>query len=61
MNCNHEIDHLMGTADGVVCRCCGKLFPDMAAVIADRYPDKEAPAAAPEKPKRATRKKKEGT
>lgn len=58
--CTHEISFLMGTADGIVCRCCGRLFKDMAEIEADRNPAQEKPAEAPiaEKPKR-TRKKKE--
>lgn len=56
--CKHELPYLMGTADGIVCRRCGKLFPNVAAVEADREPAQEAPAEAPAKPKR-TRKKKE--
>ena len=58
--CNHEISLLMGTADGVVCRGCGRLFANFDEILADRG---EAPQAAPvepqEKPKRTTRKKKE--
>ena len=55
--CNHEISLLMGTADGIVCRGCGRLFPNYDAILADRG---ETPQEAPEeKPKRTTRKKKE--
>ena len=58
--CKHELPHLMGTADGIVCRKCGKLFADMEAVNADREPvaEPEAPAEAPKKPAARPRKKK---
>lgn len=74
MGCKHDINFLIGTADGVVCRQCGKLFKGglaglKAELDADRAaqnePKPEAPAAdratasePAEKPKR-TRKKKE--
>ena len=54
MDCKHDISLLMGTADGIVCRGCGKLFPNYDAVLADRG---EAPAPAPvEEKKPATTK-----
>lgn len=56
--CKHEIRDLMGTADGIVCRKCGKLFADMDAVNADRDPAPEAPAAEPEAPKKPARSRK---
>ena len=46
MACTHDISLLMGTKDGIVCRGCGKLFPNYDAVLADRG---EAPAPAEEK------------
>lgn len=58
MACKHEINLLMGTADGIVCRGCGRLFKDMAEIIKDIQPEEEAPAPAPKK-KAPTRKKKE--
>lgn len=62
--CKHDVNYLMGTADGIVCRKCGRVFPSLAALHADLEADKvaqEAPApVAPEKPKTTrTRKKKE--
>ena len=53
--CEHDQAFLMGTADGIVCRGCGRLFKNFDEVLAARG---EAPQE-PEKPKRAPRKKKE--
>lgn len=53
MDCKHEIEKLMGTADGIVCRGCGRLFKNFNEI----HPETEA--AAQEAPKRAPRKKKE--
>lgn len=58
MACKHEINLLMGTADGIVCRGCGRLFKDMAEIIEDIQPEEKAPAPAPKK-KAPARKKKE--
>ena len=61
MKCNHDINNLIGTADGILCRKCGKLFSSFDEIKANIDPDHEetATAQAPaEKPKR-TRKKKE--
>ena len=63
--CKHETPWLLGTADGIVCRKCGKAFPSLATLHADLEADRagqEAPKAEPvkeEKPKARTRKKKE--
>lgn len=67
MPCTHENAFLMGTADGIVCRRCGKVFASIADIhpepVQEEIPEEtnEAPAPAPEaaqeKPKR-TRKKK---
>ena len=46
MECKHDISLLLGNADGIVCRGCGKLFPDYDAALVDRG---EAPAPAEEK------------
>lgn len=60
--CKHENHMLMGVADGIVCRGCGKMFSSFAELEADRA-GQEAPKAEPvkeEKPKTTrTRKKKE--
>lgn len=64
--CKHDVNYLMGTSEGIVCRKCGKVFPSMAALHADLEADRagqEAPKAEPVKegkPKTTrTRKKKE--
>ena len=65
--CKHDVNYLMGTSEGIVCRKCGKVFPNLATLHADLEADRaaqEAPKAEPvkeEKPKTTrTRKKKEG-
>ena len=60
MDCKHDNSMLMGTADGIVCRGCGKLFKSFDEI----HPKAEsAPAEAVEpqdKPRKAApRKKKE--
>ena len=40
--CTHETPQLLGTAEGIRCRACGKLFGSFAEVERDR-----AAAAAP--------------
>lgn len=35
MKCKHELQHLVGTENGIKCRNCGKQFPDFAAIKAD--------------------------
>lgn len=64
--CKHDVNYLMGTSEGIVCRKCGKVFPSLATLHADLEADRggqEAPKAEPvkeEKPKTTrTRKKKE--
>ena len=66
MKCNHDISYLMGTADGVLCRKCGKQFSSFATLKAELDADRaeqeepapEAPATEPaEKPKRGRKKK----
>lgn len=64
--CKHDVNYLMGTSEGIVCRKCGKVFPSLASLHADLEADRAAqaaPKAEPvkeEKPKTArTRKKKE--
>lgn len=29
MDCKHELQNLMGTADGIVCRVCGRVFANL--------------------------------
>ena len=39
--CKHELKDLVGLADGIKCRSCGKMFADFKEVEKDR---KEKPA-----------------
>lgn len=61
--CKHDVNHLIPTHGGIVCRKCGKVFPSLTTLRADIAADLagEAPAKAEvkatEKPKR-TRKTK---
>ena len=60
-SCKHELSNLCGTADGILCRRCGRLFKNFAELRADVGEPEPAPAqveekTAPAKPKR-TRKK----
>lgn len=57
--CKHDINWLTGTADGVVCRKCGKVFPSLATLRADLEADRagEPVPAKEEKPARAKKKK----
>ena len=61
MACTHDISLLMGTADGIICRACGKLWPDFTAYEAETAPPAETKAEpAPEK-KPASKAKKSTT
>lgn len=51
MDCKHENQHLMGTADGIVCRKCGRVFRDFSEIN-----PAEAPAPVVEKPAEAQKK-----
>ena len=51
--CKHEIGLLIGTADGIVCKGCGKLFKSFDEI----RPVKEEVKPAEEKPKKARKKK----
>lgn len=66
MVCTHDVEHLVGTADGITCKNCGKVFATFAELEADRpkpkkeqveevteKPTEEKPA---EKPKKSTKK-----
>ena len=57
--CRHEQAQLVGQAHGILCRGCGRIFPDFAAIERDREPpqDEQAAETAPTRGK----KKKEGT
>lgn len=60
--CTHDVEHLVGTKDGITCKNCGKVFATFAELEADRpKPKKEqveevAEKPADEKPKKATKK-----
>lgn len=59
MKCKHDVNWLMGTADGIVCRKCGKIFPDFATLGKDLEADRAAQENPPEeKPKKLRRTKK---
>lgn len=54
MDCKHEIKDLMGTADGIVCRKCGRVFANYSEVQGEDIPVEEKPARTQ---KKATKKK----
>lgn len=60
--CTHDVEHLVGTADGITCKNCGKVFATFAELEAGRpKPKKEqveevAEKPTDEKPKKATKK-----
>lgn len=60
MGCKHEQEKLIGTADGIVCKSCGRTFENFADLLLDReghaMPD-AAPAEPEAAPKKRTRKK----
>lgn len=58
MTCKHELKHLMGTADGIVCRACGKLFKSFAEIHEDDVPAAEEKPTEAKKPAKNSRKKK---
>lgn len=64
-NCTHDVEHLVGTKDGIKCRNCGKTFATFAELVADRpkKQEKKTPAETieavetpAEKPKKSTKK-----
>ena len=58
VECKHELPMLMGTADGIVCRACGRAFKSFAEVRAMNTPKEEnAAEAAQIAPKRGRKKK----
>lgn len=65
MKCKHDNSCLVGTADGILCRGCGRLFKTFDELTADagEAPTVEAqPVEEPEKkqaPKRGRKKKEE--
>ena len=54
MECKHPQEALMGTAEGIVCRACGKVFKNFDEVMVARG---EKPVEAQETPKKRARKK----
>lgn len=57
MDCTHEINFLLGTADGIVCRRCGRLFKNFDEIEADRPKPVEAEQEKPAAPKKSRKKK----
>lgn len=65
-DCRHEVEHLVGTKDGITCKNCGKVFASFAELVADRPKKQEKKVEAPaedvaveapaEKPKKTTKK-----
>ena len=55
--CKHEMQWLMGTADGIVCRKCGRQFHDFEEIEAENKPvaEPEEPKAAEKPAKKASR------
>lgn len=53
--CNHEHKNLVGTADGIMCTACGKVFKDFAELERDRNPDEKTEEKV-EKKKRTAKK-----
>ena len=39
MKCNHATEHLVGTAEGIKCRVCGKVFATFDEIVKDRKED----------------------
>lgn len=42
MECKHELEKLVGTADGIVCSGCGKVFQSLEEVQEKPEPKKGA-------------------
>lgn len=57
-NCRHENKYLMGTADGIVCRACGKLFKSFAEIHGENVPPAEEKPTEAKKTAKNSRKKK---
>ena len=60
--CRHDLNWLIGTKDGVVCRKCGKVFSSLANLKAELDADRAEPQEKPvpqEKPKKPRKKKSE--
>lgn len=48
--CNHELKFLVGMADGIHCRACGKILPKMPAAEKVEAQEPVAEKAEPKKP-----------
>jgi hypothetical protein len=59
--CRHDLNWLIGTKDGVVCRKCGKVFSSLANLKAELDADRAEPQkpVPQEKPKKPRKKKSE--
>jgi len=64
--CKHEVEHLIGTKDGIKCRLCGKTFKTFEELKADRkevpedkeiITEEQPEEVSEEKPKKAATKK----
>lgn len=55
--CKHELPLLMGTADGIVCRGCGRLFASFDEIFPKAENTPREDVELQDKPKRAPRKK----
>lgn len=47
--CKHEVEHLIGTKDGIKCRLCGKQFKTFAELEADRQGEEKPEEVTEEK------------
>lgn len=47
--CKHEVEHLIGTKDGIKCRLCGKQFKTFAELETDRQGEEKPEKQAEEK------------
>lgn len=59
MKCSHATEHLVGTAEGIKCRVCGKVFATFDELVKDRKEETKEVTEAPaeETPKKKTTKK----
>lgn len=53
MDCKHDISQLIGTAEGIRCKACGKLFKAMPTKKVEIPAPEPAPAKEPEPVKEA--------
>ena len=58
--CKHELSYLMGTADGIVCRACGRVFANFDEIKAENTPEPEKAAETAKNAPKKGKKKKEG-